>query len=148
MTDRVNPILSILPPEENPTQEYLPYLKSSFTVTFLKCRVVVTLSPVNSNKNDRCHCCRQLVNKYTRRFHKPCSYPQRQRVEGWRSGESTRLIGIPSSASTAVKRLGQFFVSFLEISFTLKWKQYIARIYIIAVECKCISFFPHKRVYF
>ena len=34
------------------------------------------------------------------------------------------------SKSTAVKRLGQFFVLFRKISFTMNWKQ----IYIIAVE--------------
>ena len=39
--------------------------------------------------------------------------------------------------STAVKRLGQFFVLNREISFTMKWK-HDQGYTIIAVECECI----------
>ena len=46
--------------------------------------------------------------------------------QGWRSGEST-----------AVNRLGQVFVLFREILFTMNWKHEQGRI-TIAVECKCI----------
>ena len=46
--------------------------------------------------------------------------------------------------STAVKRLGQFFFLFREISFsfTMKWK-HEQGYYIKAVECKCIPIFSH-----
>ena len=60
------------------------------------------------------------------------------------------LDRMPVHHSTAIKRLGQFFALFREISFTMRWKNKQGYIYIIAdqslLSVNLLSSFPHKRV--